>query len=94
MARRSKPRRAADPTALKASNSGDVRWNKESKQHEWTCDNCGETEKATPHFPSRIRPTQFAVENNTRAIWGKAMDHVRRNCGPAPRPAYRKDLDN
>lgn len=93
-ARKRKPRPAVSELAKKTTNLGDVKWHPEEQKHSWTCDNCGTTVKADPSmYNRRLSTSQFAMEHNTKVIWGKAMDHVSRNCGPEPRPAYRKDID-
>jgi hypothetical protein len=89
-----KKRPPVSDLAKKTTNLGDVKWNKSDQTHSWSCDNCGETLKAAPdRYNKRLSLSQFSMENNTKVIWGKAMDHVRRNCAPEPKPAYRKDLD-
>jgi len=94
MARRKRKANPGNPLAVKTAGLGDVKWHKDEQKHSWTCDNCGETIKADPSmYNRRLNTSQWAMEHHTKVIWGKAMDHVRRNCSPEPRPAYRKDID-
>ena len=94
MAARKRKQKPGNPLSVKAAAQGDYVWHPEDKVHSWTCDKCGETIKARPDLHnSRIGLSQFTMQNNLRVIGAKSIDHVRRNCGPEPRPAPRKDLD-
>jgi hypothetical protein len=95
VAARRRKKRPGNPLGVQAAAQGDYVWHPEDKAHSWTCDKCGETIKARPDlYNSRLSHSQFAMENNLKVIGAKSIDHVRRNCGPEPRPAYRRDLDN
>lgn len=92
--RKRKPVKKGMSLAVQAANQGDYIWHPDEKVHSWTCNKCGEKIKARPDLhDSRISLSQFAMENNLKVIGAKSVDHVRRNCGPEPRPAYRKDID-
>lgn len=93
MAPRKRPQRRPASDLQKLASESDFVWDKENQRHNWECPKCNETISATPHG-SRVRLSQFAMENSLKTISAKAMGHLARNCGPEPRPAYRRDLDN